>query len=261
MTRRRVIYDAQKHSSHDKYPILRIPERGTIVRSSRSGGASSRGPKEKIFEQAIIKHFGEFYTVSGQTRINTGSLNKPFELDISLINKIDDQICINVEIDEPYKPFARTVMHCKGDDVLRDEYFTDRGWVVLRFSERQLHSDQDGCLKCIAEVLNLIDTDFKMPESLKSLDIVQSDACWSIFQAQRWEKESERELYLDMTFVPEKQEGFVPERTLNANEQDEEALVRRSFKGIIEPSNNEMNPHARDERIEFSALKIGRVHV
>ncbi len=254
MTRRRVIYDAQKHSSHDKYPILRIPERGTIVRSSRSGGASSRGPKEKIFEQAIIKHFGEFYTVSGQTRINTGSLNKPFELDISLINKIDDQICINVEIDEPYKPFARTVMHCKGDDVLRDEYFTDRGWVVLRFSERQLHSDQDGCLKCIAEVLNLIDTDFKMPESLKSLDIVQSDACWSIFQAQRWEKESERELYLDMTFVPEKQEGFVPERTLNANEQDEEALVRRSFKGIIEPSNNEMNPHARDERIEFSAL-------
>jgi len=254
LTRRRVIYDAQKHSSHDKYPILRIPERGTIVRSSRSGGASSRGPKEKIFEQAIIKHFGEFYTVSGQTRINTGSLNKPFELDISLINKIDDQICINVEIDEPYKPFARTVMHCKGDDVLRDEYFTDRGWVVLRFSERQLHSDQDGCLKCIAEVLNLIDTDFKMPESLKSLDIVQSDACWSIFQAQRWEKESERELYLDMTFVPEKQEGFVPERTLNANEQDEEALVRRSFKGIIEPSNNEMNPHARDERIEFSAL-------
>ena len=254
MTRRRVIYDAQKHSSHDKYPILRIPERGTIVRSSRSGGASSRGPKEKIFEQAIIKHFGEFYTVSGQTRINTGSLNKPFELDISLINKIDDKICINVEIDEPYKPFARTVMHCKGDDVLRDEYFTDRGWVVLRFSERQLHSDQDGCLKCIAEVLNLIDTDFKMPESLKSLDIVQSDACWSIFQAQRWEKESERELYLDMTFVPEKQEGFVPERTLNANEQDEEALVRRSFKGIIEPSNNEMNPHARDERIEFSTL-------
>lgn len=254
MTRRRVIYDAQKHSSHDKYPILRIPERGTIVRSSRSGGASSRGPKEKIFEQAIIKHFGEFYTVSGQTRINTGSLNKPFELDISLINKIYDQICINVEIDEPYKPFARTVMHCKGDDVLRDEYFTDRGWVVLRFSERQLHSDQDGCLKCIAEVLNLIDTDFKMPESLKSLDIVQSDACWSIFQAQRWEKESERELYLDMTFVPEKQESFVPERTLNANEQDEEALVRRSFKGIIEPSNNEMNPHARDERIEFSAL-------
>ena len=254
MTRRRVIYDAQKHSSHDKYPILRIPERGTIVRSSRSGGASSRGPKEKIFEQAIIKHFGEFYTVSGQTRINTGSLNKPFELDISLINKIDDQICINVEIDEPYKPFARTVMHCKGDDVLRDEYFTDRGWVVLRFSERQIHSDEDGCLKCIAEVLNLIDTDFKMPESLKSLDIVQSDACWSIFQAQRWEKESERELYLDMTFVPEKQEGFVPERTLNANEQDEEALVRRSFKGIIEPSNNEMNPHARDERIEFSAL-------
>ena len=254
MTRRRVIYDAQKHSSHDKYPILRIPERGTIVRSSRSGGASSRGPKEKIFEQAIINRFGEFYTVSGQTRINTGSLNKPFELDISLINKIDDQICINVEIDEPYKPFARTVMHCKGDDVLRDEYFTDRGWVVLRFSERQLHSDQDGCLKCIAEVLNLIDTDFKMPESLKSLDIVQSDACWSIFQAQRWEKESERELYLDMTFVPEKQESFVPERTLNANEQDEEALVRRSFKGIIEPSNNEMNPHARDERIEFSAL-------
>lgn len=254
MTRRRVIYDAQKHSSHDKYPILRIPERGTIVRSSRSGGASSRGPKEKIFEQAIINHFGEFYTVSGQTRINTGSLNKPFELDISLINKIDDQICINVEIDEPYKPFARTVMHCKGDDVLRDEYFTDRGWVVLRFSERQIHSDEDGCLKCIAEVLNLIDTDFKMPESLKSLDIVQSDACWTIFKAQQWERESERELYLDMTFVPEKQEGFVPERTLNDEEQDEEALVRRSFKGIIEPSNNEMNPHARDERIEFSAL-------
>ncbi len=57
MTRRRVIYDAQSLSSHDKYPILRIPERGTIVRSSRSGGASSRGPKEKIFEQAIIQHF------------------------------------------------------------------------------------------------------------------------------------------------------------------------------------------------------------
>ena len=53
MTRSRVIYDAQKYSNHDTYPILRIPEKGTIVRSSRIGGASSRGPKEKIFEQAI----------------------------------------------------------------------------------------------------------------------------------------------------------------------------------------------------------------
>ncbi|MCH1479422.1 MAG: hypothetical protein L7U23_04930, partial [Crocinitomicaceae bacterium] len=174
MTRRRVIYDAQKYSNHDTYPILRIPEKGTIVRSSRIGGASSRGPKEKIFEQAILKHFGEFYTVSGQTHINTGQLNKPFELDISLIKKKDNQICINVEIDEPYKPFARTAMHCIGDDVLRDEYFTDRGWIVLRFSERQLHSDEAGCLKCIAEVLSLIDTEFTMPESLKSFNIVQS---------------------------------------------------------------------------------------
>ena len=254
MTRRRVIYDAQKYSNHDTYPILRIPEKGTIVRSSRLGGASSRGPKEKIFEQAILKHFGEFYTVSGQTHINTGQLNKPFELDISLIKKKDNQICINVEIDEPYKPFARTAMHCIGDDVLRDEYFTDRGWTVLRFSERQLHSDESGCLKCIAEVLSLIDTEFTMPESLKSFNIVQSEECWSLVQAQRWERESEREKYLDMIFVPEKQEGYIPERTLSDEEQDEEALVRRSFKGIIEPSNNKMNPHSRDERIEFSAV-------
>jgi hypothetical protein len=33
---------------------------------------------------------------------------------------------------------SRTAMHCKGDDVLRDEYFTDRGWIVLRFSERTI---------------------------------------------------------------------------------------------------------------------------
>jgi hypothetical protein len=252
LTRRRVIFDVAEINEKDGYPSVCFPNKGCIVRSIRSGRLIPRGYKEEAFEQKVKEYFGSSYDVLGDACINTGAVNKPFQLDIALLNKKEDSIRLNIEIDEPYQSFSRTVTHCEGDDVLRDQYFTDRGWIVLRFSERQVQLDLMGCIKHVGDILAIIDPKYEFTESLKAVKPIENEPFWSVVQAQNWERLSIRESYLETSFVPEKHQDILEDRSLNVEEQDEEALVVRSFNGTIEQFTNTMNPHSRDDRIEFS---------
>ncbi|MBK7970280.1 MAG: DUF559 domain-containing protein [Bacteroidetes bacterium] len=57
--------------------------------------------------------------------------------------------------------------HCKDEDNFRNKYFNDFGWVVIRFSEKQVITNVHGCVLHIAMVIrSLMPNKFIIPDSL-----------------------------------------------------------------------------------------------
>ena len=253
----KVNYTSSKLEQTNVFPIYRCPKQNTVVRSYRVGATKRRGVKEEVFQNAIQEVFGNHFIVSGELRINTGKDTRPFEPDIALIGKKNNSIRIDIEIDEPYAGITRQSTHCKGDDVMRDIYFVDRGWIVIRFSEYQVHMFEKQCLKFILDVINSISKSLIVPEKLVHTQTVDTEKLWDIVQAQKWEKANYREIYLD------RPDGFgiiterppTVERDFNELEEKEEELVNPTFIGVVDETPligfNLINVHPRDKRIDF----------
>lgn len=251
----KVNYSSSKAEQTDLYPIFRCPKKNTVVRSYRIGSTKRRGFKEEVFQESIEKVFGEDFTVSGELRINTGRDTRPFEPDIALIDKKNSRLRIDIEIDEPYAGITRQPTHCQGDDTMRDIYFVDRGWVVIRFSEHQVHKFEKECLRFISETINAVSPTFVTPSALTNSNIVENEKLWNTVQAQKWEKSRFREEYLNHEFIRIAVQQETIERDFNEQEKHEEKLVKPTLIGVADKSAsigfNLLNSHPRDKRIEF----------
>lgn len=251
-----VNYSSSKKNTTSSYPVFMSPNKGCIVRSHRIGSTKRRGYKEKSFQLSIEKYFSPEFKVSGNIRLNTGKETRPFEPDIAILDlESDKNIRIDIEIDEPYAGITRQATHCDDEDFLRDCYFVDRGWIVIRFSEYQVHTQLLKCLKYIANVITSINPEYSIPSDLKNIQEIAPEPFWDLVQAQKWEKEKYREKYLNHTFqeIIEKPETIV--RDLDDQEIAEEKLVTPSVIGEVDGRNitsfNKVNSHPRDKRIEF----------
>ncbi len=70
-----------------------------------------------------------------------------YEPDISLLNEKDGiNIFLDIEIDEPYEGINdiknRKPTHFRFADINRNNEFKNRGWIVIRFAEIQIHQNQ-----------------------------------------------------------------------------------------------------------------------
>lgn len=236
------------------YPVLIIPKKGCVVRSHREGRTRMRGYKEESFQISLSKYFRDHFEVSGSVQIYTGG--RPYEPDIALIDKrTGGCIRLDIEIDEPYDGMSRKAIHCGGDNEARDIYFVDRGWLVIRFSEYQVHSQELSCLKFVAETLSTIHPNFSVPNELRQVEDLQEEKFWDLLQAQKWEKERYREDYLSHEFreTPDVVEEVIGD--LNLKEQEEENRVNPTYTGnhetIEQIAFNDQNNHPRDSRIKF----------
>lgn len=105
---------------------------------------------------------------------------------------------IDIEIDEPYVASTGKPIHYVGDDVVRDSYFTDAGWVVIRFTEKQICENPTACVDFIAQQIEQI--------TLGALDNLFSyDENNIVIQSRQWTEEEGRQLafehYRD-TYLP-----------------------------------------------------------
>tara|TARA_R110002050_G_scaffold158381_5_gene287684 strand:- start:6911 stop:8827 length:1917 start_codon:yes stop_codon:yes gene_type:complete len=251
----RVDYTSSKPEQTNYYPIFRYPKQDTVVRSYRIGSSKRRGYKEVSFQKSLQEVFGRDFFVSGELRINTGKDTRPFEPDIALIDKKKGNVRIDIEIDEPYAGITRQPTHCKGDDTMRDIYFVDRGWIVIRFSEYQVHLFEKDCLGFISSIIKAVLPSFMTPSSLLGFQSITSESVWDVVQAQKWERERYREEYLNHEFgkIEEIQETI--ERDFNEQEENEEKLVEATIIGSVDKTPsigfNLINAYSRDKRVDF----------
>ena len=171
------------------YPVVKMPQEGSYLKLPRKGRAQSKGYKEHDFHQAILAHIPEV-EVDVNLHMTIPFFNKPYEPDIVLIDK-ELNLYIDIEIDEPYDGYYRYPTHETEKDDTRDLFFTESGWIVIRFTERQVHQQEKECIAYIKDVLKSIYT-YRFEETSNCT----SESQWDYQQAVRWEKVQYREKYL-----------------------------------------------------------------
>lgn len=250
-----VNYNLKTEESETHFPIIKIPNKNCIVRSHRFGSTKRRGFKEAPFQKTVEYYFSDKFKIYGNIRMNTGKNTRPFEPDIAIIDSSNYNIRIDIEIDEPYAGITRQTTHCIGDDINRDNYFKDRGWIVIRFSEFQVHNQLNQCLKYISDILSKINPAFEIPAGLKTVENIENEKVWDVVQAQKWEKNNYREKYLNHVFQKIETETETLKRDFNNQETEEEKLVVSTSFGKEDTgkniSFNSQNKHSNDKRIKF----------
>lgn len=249
-----VNYTSSLPDQIDVFPIFRFPQKGCIVRKHSHGRINRRGYKEQDFQTAIEECFGNEFLISGEIILNTGRKTRPYEPDIALIDRSNPSLKIDIEIDEPYAAFTRKPTHCIGDDTQRDIYFTDRGWIVLRFTEHQVHTSENQCLRYLASIIQSVKPSFRIPPQLEAYEAVGNEKLWDLVTAQKWERAKRREEYLGIeSFGNQFEEANVIVNDFGEQDEIEETKVNPTPIGTREaPRATQLNrSSSRDGRIEF----------
>ena len=244
------------------YPFVTMPKQNSIIKFPRKiaeGRIGIRGYKEADFDIYIKRYFSNngalqffndrFLFISDNT--------KPYIPDHVLIDEKNNlNLFIDIEIDEPYDGIGRLATHEKGKDNSRNNYFNDRGWIVIRFAEIQVHQNILGCCKHIAQVIKSINPHFVIHEDLQNTLDISSVPFWNKLQADKWAKEKYRETYLGITSFGQREGGNFDTSTLKANEDDinsEANVVQAELEFEEETlSINKINAHIRDKRLKFN---------
>lgn len=251
-----VNYSFKGTTNTSSYPIILSPKKGCIVRSHKLIKTGRRGYKEPFFQAAIESYFGNDFDILGDARLDTGKESRPFEPDIAIVDKkYNSNLRIDIEIDEPYAGISRQPTHCIGEDIYRDNYFKDRGWIVIRFSEYQVHLSESSSLKFIAETIKAAIPNYTIPSDLSKLPSLAKYDLWDTLQAQKWEEKKYREVYLGHEFKKEVTPPIFIKQEFTKQDIEEESKVENTWIGEIEKTNedkfNGNNKHNRDKRIEF----------
>lgn len=161
-----VQYNASKLRTPNKdgyYCHTLFPSQNTILFPYRRKKVERRGYTENAFQRALSNCIDEFPNLMalGDVSILTKSGTHPYEPDIAIVEKnYEKGFRIDIEIDEPYTGIESKPIHFIGcGDNYRDQVMINHGWIVVRFSEKQIYKESS---KCIAYIKYLISSIFKL---------------------------------------------------------------------------------------------------
>ena len=254
-TKKRVNFTTNKIiESNFEYPVIKKPKYNSIIRSFRRGRNNRKGFKEEELHFAIKQKFGAKFEVIDNAILAVGKGINPFEPDIAMVSKGEKNIFIDIEIDEPYAGINRKLTHCYLEDKSRDNYFTDRGWFVIRFSEYQVHHELQGCLLIIESILSIIDNN-SISAHFSTISVVNKEKCWNNIQASIWERENYRENYLNHTFRPYKEIREEINTELTSQEKLEESEVKPEPHTTVKKTTSIYTPKKRQQIIQKKVIK------
>lgn len=165
-----VQYNATKLTVPNKdgyYCYTLFPPQNTILFPYRRKKVERRGYTEDSFQYALSRAISTYSNlmVIGDISILTKSGTHPYEPDIAIVEKnFEKGFRIDIEIDEPYTGYERKPIHYIGcGDNYRDQILINHGWIVVRFSEKQIYEESS---KCIAYIKYLISSIFNGGDAL-----------------------------------------------------------------------------------------------
>jgi hypothetical protein len=227
----RILFNPNSHFAQEEqylYPVVKMPKKNTILKLPRTGRSNQKGYKENDFFNKIKQTLTDI-EMTDNVHMVIPNFNKPYEPDIVLFDK-SLNLYIDIEIDEPYDGYYRYPTHyinpedeVKQDNV-RDLFFTESGWIVIRFTEKQVHCEAYACIDYIKNVLH----------SLYNRTFVSNVNCekesqWDYNQCIQWQKIYYRENYLGIERF-QKQYSY-KEIEINTNESESiERVIQRTKK-------------------------------
>ena len=186
------------------FPYVIMPKPGNVIKFPRKSRLGRKGFKEEDFKTYIIKYFSTNFQVFDDRFILVKNVSNPYEPDFTLIDeKAGLNLFIDVEIDEPYEGLndisKRRATHFQNFDTNRNNAFKNRGWVVVRFAEIQVHQQPDVCCRFLSDVIKSISPSFNIHVDLARVKQIQPVKQWTKEEAAIWSKEKYREKYLGIT--------------------------------------------------------------
>jgi hypothetical protein len=244
------------------YPYVVMPKTGCVIKFPRKGRSGRKGYKEDEFKIFIEKYFQSNFQIFDDRYILVKNNPKPYEPDFTLIDEKEGiNIFLDIEIDEPYEGLndlnRRKATHYQYADYNRNNAFKNRGWLIIRFAEIQVHQQPDSCCLFIACIIKSISPKFKIPDSLNNATKILQLRQWTKEEAEKWSIEKYREKYLGISSFGITTEG----QTLTEIEETE--LGKDIEKKILDtdifipPNTNSIAPILKLERI-YSAINSNK---
>ena len=191
----RVRYAApsEVHTEEDFYFDLLFPTEGSVVFPYRQSSSKLRSSTEIAFENELRNALAPLsnYMVAGDAVIAPDNGCRKYETDIAIVEKTPYYgMRIDLEIDEPYSAIDNRPTHYVGcGDEYRDRNLVNNGWIVLRFSERQIMEETDKCISLVRYIISVIDSSIDEEYFLAP----KPDRHWSLIDAQKMQIRRYRE--------------------------------------------------------------------
>lgn len=194
----KIFFTPNRHFTQDEnylYPVVKMPKQNASLKLPRAGRSNQKGYKENDFYNQLKLNIVEI-EIANNVHMVIPNFNKPYEPDIVLFDK-NLNLYIDIEIDEPYDGYFRYPTHYINpedevkQDNIRDLFFTESGWIVIRFTEKQIHCQANECVDYIKNVLNSI-YNRAFTNDIKR----EKEHQWDYNQCIQWQKFYYRENYL-----------------------------------------------------------------
>ena len=217
--------------SKDRYPIVWLPKIDSFLKLPRQGRSDNRGYKEADFINHL-KSSDLNVGIDDNCHLMVPGRRSPYEPDIVLFDK-SLGLFVDVEIDEPYDGYLRIETHnIESSDDIRNGFFCESGWVVVRFTEHQVHINPDGCVKFIKSVL------CGLKEGVvNSNSFLKEEDRWDKKQAVEWSRNSYRENYLGIQGFSKKTRH---QKVICSGEDTFEMNIERTPIHITKPTNEQI---------------------
>jgi len=227
----RILFNPNSHFTQEEqylYPVVKMPKQNTILKLPRAGRTNQKGYKENNFFNQLKQQVTDI-ELTNNVHMVIPNFNKPYEPDIVLFDK-NLNLYIDIEIDEPYDGYYRYPTHYLNpedevkQDNIRDLFFTESGWIVIRFTEKQVHCEAYECIDYIKNVLH----------SLYNRAFVNNINCvkenkWDYNQCIQWQKINYRENYLGIERF-QKQYSYKEIEIDTAESESIERVIQRTKK-------------------------------
>lgn len=179
------------------YPVVKMPKQNSNLKLPRFGRSNQKGYKEDDFYNDIQKQISDL-EITNNVHLVIPHYSKPYEPNIVLFDK-KINLYINIEIDEPYDGYYRYPTHNYNaetlfkQDNIRDLFFIESGWIVIRFTEKQVHKQSKECIDYIQNVINSI-----YGKEFNKIPKCQIEKQWNENQSIQWQLNYYREKYLEI---------------------------------------------------------------
>lgn len=239
------------------YCFALFPKTGTTIFPYRRRRIEKRGYTETGFETRLRAGLDDFmnYKVLGDVCILPVEDAHPYEPDIAIIEKENQLgIRIDIEIDEPYTGYEQKAIHFIGcGDEYRDANLCNLGWIVIRFSEKQVYTEADKCIGYIKYILSIIDSSL----SCSNFVSPQADKKWTSTEAVIMAAKGYRETYLHHQFNKLENADNAKLATSDIKQTKLEKEVAKYVQTVALPQNKILNiddsttKYSLDNRLRF----------
>lgn len=224
----RILFSPNSHFEQGEqylYPVVKMPKPNSILKLPRNGRSNQKGYKENDFFNLLKENFTDL-EITNNVHMLIPNFSKPYEPDIVLFDK-KLNLYIDIEIDEPYDGYYRYPTHfinpedeSKQDNV-RDLFFTESGWIVMRFTEKQVHCETNHCIEYIKSILNTL-----YNRSFAIDSFIQKERQWDYNLCIQWQKIYYREKYLGIERFHKQYSNLEIEIDTTETESIENVIVR-----------------------------------